>query len=200
MDAYRFAISFTPILTPQDISKLAQYKVTSPDNIKSVVDRIRAVKYEKEDVNPSITLIFQFLSDEEEGKKQAGKSATAYRAQRLKQEEANNAEAVAREKRRDALRANMTISSGISCLADQYMGHQEITYITKMYANNTNIAIITSYIQNSRICYLSRRSYPAKNFTELNGIGQLVTLKSKKPTDDGNYIFIMVHGKDWNVD
>ena len=134
------------------------------------------------------------------GEDYPGTSATAYRTQRLKQEEASIAEAVAREKRRDALRANMTISTGVSCLADEYMGHKEITYIANMYANKTNIAAIASYIQNSRICSLSRLSYPAKNFLQLNGIGQLVTLKSKKPAGDGNFIFTMVAGKDWYVD
>jgi len=120
--------------------------------------------------------------------------------ERVKREEADNAEAIARQKRRDALRENMTISSGISCLADEYMGPKEINYIANMYASKTNIAIITSYIQNSRICSLSRLSYPAKNFTQLNGIGQFVTLISKKPTGDGKFIFIMLNVKDWNVD
>ena len=82
MDAYRFAISLTPILTPDDISKLAKYKVTSPDTFKSVVDRIRAVKYEKEDVNPSIKLIFQFLSDEDQASKTNGSTATVIKKER----------------------------------------------------------------------------------------------------------------------
>ena len=82
MDAYRFAISLTPILTPDDISKLAKYKVTSPDTFKSVVDRIRAVKYEKEDVNPSIKLIFQFLSDEDQASKTNGLTATVIKKER----------------------------------------------------------------------------------------------------------------------
>ena len=85
MDAYRFAISLTPILTPDDISKLAKYKVTSPDTFKSVVDRIRAVKYEKEDVNPSIELIFQFLSDENQASKTNGSTATVIKKEREKE-------------------------------------------------------------------------------------------------------------------
>lgn len=128
------------------------------------------------------------------------KDAVVEEKERVKRDEANNAEAIAREKRRDALRANMTISAGLSCLADEYIGHQEITYITNMYASNTNIANITSYIQNSRICKSSRLSYPAKNFAQLNGIGRFVILKSRKPTEDGNFIFLMVAVKDWNVD
>lgn len=119
---------------------------------------------------------------------------------RAEREAADNAEAIAREKRRDALRANKTISTGISCIADQYEGAREINYIAGMYANNTNIQIITSYVTNSRICSLSRQSYAAKNFKQLNGMGQLVTLQSRNTTNDGKYIFTMINGKDWYVD
>ena len=82
IEAYRFAISLTPILTADDISQLAKYKVTSPDTFKSVVDRIRVVKYETEVVNPPIKLIFQFLSDEEQASRKNGSTATVIKKER----------------------------------------------------------------------------------------------------------------------
>ena len=128
------------------------------------------------------------------------KQNEAREKRRIEQDAADNAEAIAREKRREALRANKTISTGITCIADEYAGAEEINYIAGMYANNTNMAIITSWVTNSRNCRLTRQSYAAKNFRQLNGMGQLVTLQSKTKTNDGRYIFTMLNGKDWYVD
>jgi hypothetical protein len=128
------------------------------------------------------------------------KLQAAKERERQKQAESDKAEAIAREKRRDALRANMKINTGITCVAEEFAGAKEINYIAGMYANNTNIAIISSYVTSSNICFLSQQTYPAKNFKQLSGYGQMVTLQSRAKHANGKYVFTLLNGKGWYVD
>jgi len=198
MDAYRFATTFNPILTPNDISRLARYDVVSSEAVKNVVSRIRLAKYEKEDVNPSVEIIFQFLSDEEKGK-QSGMSATAFRTKRVKEEEARLQQEKIRLARVQEQRARTSYSLGVVCMGTD-LASTLMQNIVRMYDTNTNAMAISSYVTGVPGCLFPRQSssFQGNSLVEVFRSGRFVGVRTIQQTN-GQYIYGMVTSSDWDM-
>jgi hypothetical protein len=198
MDAYRFAINFTPNLTPNQISSLARYDVVSSDNVKTVLSRMRATKYEKDDGNPSVDMILQFLSDEENGK-QSGMSATAYRTKRVKEEEARIQQEKIRFAKLQEQRAKKSYSLGVVCMGTD-LASTLMQNIVSMYDRNTNVMAISNYVTSVPGCLFPRQSasFQGSTLVEVFRSGRFVGVRTKQQTN-GQYVFGMVTSSDWDM-
>lgn len=142
-----------------------------------------------------------YLRDLDSGAKQK-QSAAAYRKEEMQRAAREQQEAMERERRRAQARAKVNLSLSVFCYGQDHDGGQSLRTLMDMYASNTHIQAITSYLQSSPFCHLGkeRMSFPAKNFVEIYRSGQLVGIRSGESISGTGYLYSFVNYKDWDRD
>lgn len=198
MDAYRFANTFNPILSPYSVSRFASYDILNSDSLSSTIARMKLTKYEKDDVTPSVELIFQFLSDEENGKK-VGLSVLAFRNKRVKDEEVRLQQEKARLAKIEAQRARITFRLGVVCMGTDLAGTL-MKNIVSMYASNTNNLAIANYVTAVPGCLFPKQSsaFQGGAIIEFFRSGRFVGVRTLQQIN-GQYIYGIVTASDWDM-
>ncbi len=195
--AFEFANRFNPPLQPEQITRLASYGIDSIATVEVATKRMIASNYQKSG-STDINTLFTFLSDEEAGKKQ-GLSPTAYRDKRIAEAEAERRQQQARMAKIQAERSNRSFSLGPVCMGDN-LARTFMENIIQMYASNTHVSAIASYVTTMPGCLFPRQNspIPGSKLEEFYRLGRFVGVRTISPIN-GQYIYGMVISSDWDL-
>lgn len=194
--AFEFAYRFNPPLQPDQISRLAGYGIDSITAVEVAIKRMATTNYQKASVS-DINTLFAFLSDEEAGKKQ-GLSPTAYRDKRIAEAEAERRQQQLRMAKIQAERANRSYTLTPVCMGDN-LARTFMENIIQMYASNTHVSAIASYVTSMPGCLFPKQNTPISGgkLEEFYRLGRFVGVKTISPIN-GQYIFGMIISTDWD--
>ncbi len=195
--AFEFANRFNPPLQPDQISRLAGYGIDSITAVEVTIKRMASTNYQKAGVS-DINTLFAFLSDEEAGKKQ-GLSPTAYRDKRMAEAEAERRQQQLRMAKIQAERANRSFTLTPVCMGDN-LARTFMENIIQMYASNTHVSAIASYVTSMPGCLFPKQNTPISGgkLEEFYRLGRFVGVKTISPIN-GQYIFGMIISTDWDL-
>jgi len=195
--AFEFANNFQPPLQPEQINRLANYGIDSFVKVESASKRMSDSNYHNKG-SSDINTIFVFLSDEEAGRK-IGISPTAYREKRIAEAEAERIKQQVRIAKIQAERANRSFTLGVVCMGDN-LARSFMENIIQMYASNTHISAISSYITSMPGCLLPRQNsaIAGSKLEEFYRSGRYVGVRTVNPIN-GQYIFGMLTINDWDM-
>lgn len=150
--------------------------------------------------NASVADYLSYNDDLEQGKK-SGKSAAVYRTEANRRLEIERQEAADLAARRDLARSKVNLNLSLICYGEDYNAGNDLRNILDMYASNTNIMSITSYMQNSQTCSMRSASqvHRANQFSEYLRRGNLVGIRSKANAPGVGYLYSFTHRENWDV-
>ena len=133
--------------------------------------------------------------------KKSGKTAAAYRTEANRRLEIEREEAAELAARRDLARSKVNLNLSLICYGEDYNAGNELRTILDMYASNTNIMVITNYMQSSQTCSMRPASqvHRASQFTEHLRRGNLVGIRSKANVQGVGYLYSFTHRENWDV-
>jgi hypothetical protein len=190
--------------SPVQYLQLKNLGLGQPDDFKRALSQPDALAYfkvvGKTPENAAVSDYLSYNEDLEQGKK-SGKSAAAYRTETNRRLEIERQEAAERAAKRDAARSKVTLSLSLICYGEDYNAGNDLRTILDMYASNTNIMAITSYMQSSQTCSMrsTNQAYRASHFTEYLRRGNLVGIRSKISTPGVGYLYSFTHRENWDV-
>jgi len=190
--------------SPSQYLQLKKLGLGQPDDFKRALSETDITAYfkvtGKTAENALVGDYLSYIDDLEQGKK-SGKSAAAYRAETNRRLEIERQEAAERAAKRDAARSKVTLSLSLICYGEDYNAGNDLRTILDMYASNTNIMAITSYMQSSQTCSMrsTNQAYRASHFTEYLRRGNLVGIRSKISTPGVGYLYSFTHRENWDV-
>jgi hypothetical protein len=155
-----------------------------PDDFKRALSQADVAAYfkvtGKTAESASVGDYLSYIDDLEQGKK-SGMSAAAYRAETNRRLEIERQEAADRAARRELARSKVTLNLSLICSGEDYNAGNDLRTILELYATNTNVMSITSYIQATTTCSMrtQNRVLPANQFSEYLRRGNLVGIRSK---------------------
>lgn len=196
LSEFEFAQKFSPNLNPNQIKRLKMYNINNFEEVQKVVQKINSINYDKIE-SPNIKTIFQFLSDEEAGKK-VNLSATEYKKKRIKEAKIRREQQKIRQAQIDAKRSRKNFVLRVVCMGNNSAGSY-LRNIIQMYSSNTHVSAISSAITSYPGCLLPRTPTPisGSKLTEYYRSGRFVGVRTK--TDiNGQYIFGMLVASDWD--
>ena len=170
--------------SPGQYLQLKKLGLGQPDEFKRALVQAEVSAYFKvigqTTENASVTDYLNYRDDFEQGKK-SGKSAATYRAEVNRALEIERQEAAALAAKRDLARSRVSLNLSLICYGEDHDAGNALRNIMDMYASNTNIMVITSYMQSSRTCSMRSTSqvYRANQFSEYLRRGTLVGIRSK---------------------
>ena len=190
--------------SPVQYLQLKNLGLGQPDDFKRALSQPDATAYfkvvGKTPENAAVSDYLSYNEDLEQGKK-TGKSAAAYRTETNRRLELERQEAAERAAKRDAARSKVTLSLSLICYGEDYNAGNDLRTILDMYASNTNIMAITSYMQSSQTCSMrsTNQAHRASHFTEYLRRGNLVGIRSKISTPGVGYLYSFTHRENWDV-
>ena len=197
LSEFEFAQKFSPNLNPNQIKRLKMYNINNFEEVQKVVQKINSINYDKIE-SPNIKTIFQFLSDEEAGKK-VNLSATEYKKKRIKEAKIRREQQKIRQAQIDAKRSRKSFVLRVVCMGNSNSAGIYLRNIIQMYSSNTHVSAISSAITSYPGCLLPRTPTPisGSKLTEYYRSGRFVGVRTK--TDiNGQYIFGMLVASDWD--
>lgn len=190
--------------SPVQYLQLKNLGLGQPDDFKRALSQPDATAYfkvlGKTPENAAVSDYLSYNADLEQGKK-TGKSAAAYRTETNRRLELERQEAAERAAKRDAARSKVTLSLSLICYGEDYNAGNDLRTILDMYASNTNIMAITSYMQSSQTCSMrsTNQAHRASHFTEYLRRGNLVGIRSKISVPGVGHLYSFTHRQDWDV-
>jgi len=197
LSEFEFAQKFSPNLNPNQIKRLKMYNVNNFDEIQNIIKKINNLNYDTTQ-SPNIGTIFQFLSDEEAGKK-VNLSATEYKNKRIEEAKILREQQRIRQAQIDAKRSRKSFVLRVVCMGNSNSAGIYLRNIIQMYSSNTHVSAISSAITSYPGCLLPRTPTPisGSRLTEYYRSGRFVGVRTK--TDiNGQYIFGMLIASDWD--
>ena len=196
LSEFEFAVKFSPNLNPNQIKRLKMYNINNFEEVQKVVQKINSINYDKIE-SPNIKTIFQFLSDEEAGKK-VNLSATEYKKKRIKEAKIRREQQKIRQAQIDAKRSRKNFVLRVVCMGNNSAGSY-LRNIIQMYSSNTHVSAISSAITSYPGCLLPRTPTPisGSKLTEYYRSGRFVGVRTKTAIN-GQYIFGMLIASDWD--
>jgi hypothetical protein len=195
--AFEFANNFNPPLQPEQITRLASHGIDSVAGVEVTTKRMQASNYQKMK-SIDINTLFTFLSDEEAGKKQ-GLSPSAYRDKRIAEAEEERRRQQLRMAKIQAERSIRSFTLSPVCIGDN-LAKTFMENIIQMYASNTHVSAIASYITSMPSCLLPRQNTPisGNKLEEFYRMGRFVGVRTTSPVN-GQHIYGMVISTDWDL-
>ena len=190
--------------SPGQYLQLKKLGLGQPDEFKRALVQAEVSAYFKvigqTTENASVTDYLNYRDDFEQGKK-SGKSAATYRAEVNRALEIERQEAAALAAKRDLARSRVSLNLSLICYGEDHDAGNALRNIMDMYASNTNIMAITSYMQSSRTCSMRSTSqvYRANQFSEYLRRGNLVGIRSKANAPGVGYLYSFTHRENWDV-
>ena len=197
LSEFEFAQKFSPNLNPNQIKRLKMYNINNFEEVQKVVQKINSINYDKIE-SPNIKTIFQFLSDEEAGKK-VNLSATEYKKKRIKEAKIRREQQKIRQAQIDAKRSRKSFVLRVVCMGNSNSAGIYLRNIIQMYSSNTHVSAISSAITSYPGCLLPRTPTPisGSKLTEYYRSGRFVGVRTKTAIN-GQYIFGMLVASDWD--
>ena len=197
LSEFEFAVKFSPNLNPNQIKRLKMYNINNFEEVQKVVQKINSINYDKIE-SPNIKTIFQFLSDEEAGKK-VNLSATEYKKKRIKEAKIRREQQKIRQAQIDAKRSRKSFVLRVVCMGNSNSAGIYLRNIIQMYSSNTHVSAISSAITSYPGCLLPRTPTPisGSKLTEYYRSGRFVGVRTKTAIN-GQYIFGMLIASDWD--
>ena len=190
--------------TPGQYLQLKKLGLGQPDDFKRATLQADVSAYfkvtGKNAENASVADYLNYNDDLEQGKK-SGKSAAVYRIETNRRLEIERQEAAELAAKREAARSKVSLNLSLICFGEDYNAGAELRMILDMYASNTNIMAITSYMQSSQTCSMrpAAQVHRASQFTEFLRRGNLVGVRSKINTPGVGYLYSFTHRENWDV-
>jgi len=190
--------------SPGQYLQLKKLGLGQPDDFKRALLQAEVSAYFKvigqTTENASVTDYLNYRDDFEQGKK-SGKSAATYRAEVNRAREIERQEAAALAAKRDLARSRVSLNLSLICFGEDHDAGNALSNIMDMYASNTHIMAITSYMQSSRACSMRSASqvYRANQFSEYLRRGNLVGIRSKSSVSGVGYLYSFTHRENWDV-
>ncbi len=190
--------------TPGQYLSLKKLGLGQPDDFKRALSQPDVAAYfkvtGKTAETASVGDYLGYNDDMEQGKK-SGKSAAAYRTETNRRLEIERQEAADLAARRDLARSKVNLNLSLICYGEDYNAGNDLRTILDMYASNTNIMVITNYMQSSQTCSMRPASqvHRASQFTEYLRRGNLVGIRSKLNVQGVGYLYSFTHRENWDV-
>jgi len=190
--------------SPSQYLQLKKLGLGQPDDFKRALAQADVAAYfkvtGKTAESASVGDYLSYIDDLEQGKK-SGMSAAAYRAETNRRLEIERQEAADRAARRELARSKVTLNLSLICSGEDYNAGNDLRTILELYATNTNVMSITSYIQATTTCSMrtQNRVLPANQFSEYLRRGNLVGIRSKTNVPGVGYVYSFTHRENWDV-
>jgi hypothetical protein len=196
LSEFEFAQKFSPNLNPNQIKRLKMYNINNFEEVQKVIQKINSINYDKIE-SPNIKIIFQFLSDEEAGKK-INLSATEYRKKRIEEAKILKEQQRIRQAQIYATRSKKSFVLRVVCMGNNSAGSY-LRNIIQMYSSNTHVSAISSAIRSYPGCLLPLTPTPisGSRLTEYYRSGRFVGVRTNTNID-GQYIFGMLIASEWD--
>ena len=190
--------------TPGQYLALKKLGLGQPDDFKRALSQPDVAAYfkvtGKTAETASVGDYLGYNDDLEQGKK-SGKSAAVYRTETNRRLEIERQEAADLAARRDLARSKVNLNLSLICYGEDYNAGNDLRTILDMYASNTNIAVITNYMQSSQTCSMRPASqiHRASQFIEYLRRGNLVGIRTKINVQGVGYLYSFTHRENWDV-
>lgn len=187
---YQFAS--TVGATSSDIEILNQNGVIDMSGFNDLAREMQKATYAN---SQKASDVISYLKDKKEGGSIQG--AIKVRDARQAQQAKMMKEALARQRKLEAMRSNKLFKQGIICVGDQSIAYGQMQVIVDLYANGTNIRSISDFILRSNGCFLKDVIRKGNQLKEVRRNRNFVMVQ------DSSYIspytgFGMIHANDWD--
>ena len=187
---YQFASTIGA--TDSDLEILKQNGVGDMSGFNGLVSEMQGATYAN---TQKASDVISYLKDKKEGGSIQG--AIKVRGARQALQAKMMKEALARQRKLDAMRSNKVFKQGIICVGDQSIAYGQMQVIVDLYGNGTNIRSITDFILRSNGCFLKDVIRKGNQLKEVRRNGNFVMVQ------DSSYIspytgFGMIHANDWD--
>jgi hypothetical protein len=139
--------------------------------------------------------VLTYLSDRKEG----GSPQGALKVREARQVAQAKAEKEAAERRRklDAMRAKKPFRMGVVCVGLNVISSAEMDIALNMYANNTHVQAIASFITGSRSCMLRDATLRGEQLSEVSRRGRFVSVRAAGATES-NAMYGLIPAETWD--
>ena len=192
---------------PSQLIRLKQFEITDQSSYQKAIERLKSSGYlqviKKDNSQASAAELLSYLSDDAEAKRQ-GKTANAFRAEQIKQDELLARAAEERRRKQAIARLSYKFQPYIVCMgsADDPVAFGELRTTASLFSSNANTASLSSFVTSSSTCSVPRT--PATtvvgNFEEIGRQNNFVLIRSRatnNPMD--KRIFTFVNVNEWDL-
>jgi hypothetical protein len=139
--------------------------------------------------------VLMYLSDRKEG----GSPQGALKVREARQVAQAKAEKESAERRRkiDAMRAKKPFRMGVVCVGLNVISSAEMDIALNMYANNTHVQAIASFITGSRSCMLRDATLRGEQLSEVSRRGRFVSVRAAGATES-NAMYGLIPAETWD--
>jgi hypothetical protein len=139
--------------------------------------------------------VIRYISDRKEG----GSPQGALKVREARQAAQAKAEKEAAERRRklDAMRAKKSFRMGVVCVGLNTVSSAEMNIALNMYANNTHVQAIASFITGSKSCMLRDATLRGEQLSEVSRSGRFVGVRAAGATES-NAMYGIIPAETWD--
>ncbi|MEO0315522.1 MAG: hypothetical protein RI928_1978 [Pseudomonadota bacterium] len=139
--------------------------------------------------------VVRYISDRKEG----GSPQGAIKVREARQAAQAKAEKEAAERRRklDAMRAKKSFRMGVVCVGLNTVSSAEMNIALNMYANNTHVQAIASFITGSNSCMLRDATLRGEQLSEVSRSGRFVGVRAAGATES-NAMYGIIPAETWD--